>query len=382
MKKQQRDNFLISFFKKKEKYKILAEYFVRLIREDPSAPKESIHTILYRIKDESRLIEKIDQENMRAEFDMKPITDKNFHERIGDLIGIRIICLRLSDIVKVEAYLEFLVEEKILNFIQKPDYKRSFVLPISLDKVSSQNINLQYSGYSSIHYQIKLGENSDVSETFKGIQIELQLRTILEEAWGEIDHKYRYSYSRTGEAFPEHIHSGFYNLSAYLQAAAMQAEQLCREVEAHRLTRSLKSKRNKKTSISPEYERKEPKEQINGFADPLKASSALKSVLEEAFGFKPTARTLTYIIKRLNKLGYSQRSKRFFHKIFTRHRLNEFRNIYQEVFKRDPFTNNNNRNIDIINAVNFALFDEIDGTMVATEGLRSTLKWRKDRLSI
>jgi hypothetical protein len=104
--------------------------------------------------------------------------------------------------------------------------------------------------------------------------------------------------------------------------------------------------------------------------------------LEETFGFKPTARTLTYIIKRLNKLEYSQRSKRFFHKIFTKRRLNEFRNIYQEVFKRDPFTNDNNRNIDIINAVNFALFDEIEGTMVATEGLRSTLKWRKDRLSI
>ena len=379
MKKQQRDNFLISFFKEKEKYKTLAEYFVRLIRDDPSAPKESIHTILYRIKDESRLIEKIDQENMNSEFDMKPITHKNFHERIGDIIGIRIICLRLSDIVKVEAYLKFLVEENLLKFIQKPDYKRSFVLPIGLGKVSPQNINLQYSGYSSIHYQIKLGENSDVSETFKSIQIELQLRTILEEAWGEIDHKYRYSYSRIGETFPEHIHSGFYNLSAYLQAAAMQAEQLCREVEAHRLTKSLKLKRNKNRSVSPEYE---SKEQINGSVDPLEVSSALKSVLEEIFGFKPTARTLAYIIKRLNKLEYSQRSKRFFHKIFTKRRLNEFRNIYQEVFKRDPFTNDNNRNIDIINAVNFALFDEIEGTMVATEGLRSTLKWRKDRLSI
>nr|WP_319393188.1 GTP pyrophosphokinase [uncultured Desulfobacter sp.] len=379
MKKQQRDNILISFFKGKKKYKILAEYFIRLIRDDPSAPKESIHTILYRIKDESRLIEKIDQENMNSEFDMKPITHNNFHERIGDIIGIRIICLRLSDIVKVEAYLAFLVEEKILKFIQKPDYKRSFVLPIGLDKVTPQNVNLQYSGYSSIHYQIKLGENSDVSETFKNIQIELQLRTILEEAWGEIDHKYRYRYSRIGETFPEHIHSGFYNLSAYLQAAAMQAEQLCREIEAHRLTKSLKSKKNKKTSVSPEYE---SKKQINGFVDPLEASSVLKSVLEETFGFKPTARTLTYIIKRLNKLGYSQRSKSFFHKIFKKRRLNEFRNIYQEILKRDPFTNNNNRNIDIINAVNFALFDEIEGTMVATEGLRSTLKWRKDRLSI
>jgi hypothetical protein len=113
LRKKQRDNFLISFFKEKEKYKNLAEFIVRLIRDDPLTPKESIHTILYRIKDESRLIEKIDQENISSEFDIKPITHKNFHERIGDIIGIRIICLRLSDIVKVEAYLKFLVEEKI-----------------------------------------------------------------------------------------------------------------------------------------------------------------------------------------------------------------------------------------------------------------------------
>jgi putative GTP pyrophosphokinase len=379
LRKKQRDNFLISFFKEKEKYKNLAEFIVRLIRDDPLTPKESIHTILYRIKDESRLIEKIDQENISSEFDINPITHKNFHERIGDIIGIRIICLRLSDIVKVEAYLKFLVEEKILTFIREPDYKRSFVLPIDPGEAAPKDINLKYSGYSSIHYQVKLGDNSDASEEFKMIQIELQLRTILEEAWGEIDHKYRYAYSRIGDTLPEHVHSGFYNLSAYLQAAAMQAEQLCREVEAHRLSRSLKSKGKKEISISPEHGGKET---INAFVDQFAMPSALKSVLEETFGFKPTAKTLTYILKRFNKFGYSQRSKSFFQKMFKKRRLNEFQTIYQEVLNRAPFKDSNNRNIDIINAVNFALFDEIEGTKVAKEGLRSTLKWRKNRSSL
>ena len=379
MRKQQRNNILISFFKVKEKYEKLAGYIVRLIRDDPSVPKESIHTILYRIKDEARLIEKIDQENSSSANNVKSITHKNFQERIGDIIGIRVICLRLSDIVKVEAYLELLVEEKILNFMREPDHKRSFVLPIDPGEAAPQDINLQYSGYSSIHYQVKLGENSDVSEEFKKIQVELQLRTILEEAWGEIDHKYRYAYSRIGGTLPEHIHSGFYNLSAYLQAAAMQAEQLCREVEAHRLSRGVKSKGKKAVPFASEYGGKKTP---NGFVDQLTVPPALQSVLEETFGFKPTARTLTYIMERFNKLGYSQRSKRFFQKMFKRDRLNEFRTIYQEVLNRDPFKDINNRNIDIINAVNFALFDEIDGTMVAKEGLRSTLKWRKDRSSL
>ncbi len=379
MRKKQRDDLLISFFKEKENYKKLAEYVVRLLEDDPSAPKESIHTILYRIKDASRLIEKIDQENISPESNMAPITHKNFKERIGDIIGIRIVCLRLSDIVNVEAYLEYLVEEKILTFIQQPDYKRTFVLPIDPGKAVPKDVSLQYSGYSSIHYQVKLGENSDAGQAFKHIQIELQLRTILEEAWGEIDHKYRYSYSRIGDTLPGHIHSGFYNLSAYLQAAAMQAEQLCRDVEAYSLKRPLKSKGNIKISIPPESEEKET---INGLADPLQVPPALKSVLEETFGFKTTTRTLAYIMRRLKKLGFSQRSKSFFQKIFKKRRLNEFRSVYQEVLNQDPFKDSANRNIDLINAVNFALFDEIEGAMVAKEGLRSTLKWRKDRLSI
>ena len=82
---------------------------------------------------------------------------------------------------------------KYLNSYENPIIRDHFVLPIDPGEVAPQNINLQYSGYSSIHYQVKLGENSDVSEKFKRNQVELQLRTILEEAWGEIDHKYRYA---------------------------------------------------------------------------------------------------------------------------------------------------------------------------------------------
>lgn len=379
MRKQQRDNILISFFKEKEKYEKLAGYIVRLIRDDPSAPRESIHTILYRIKDEARLIEKIDQENSSSGIDVKPVTHQNFQERIKDIIGIRIICLRLSDIVKVESYLELLVEEKILHFMREPDHKRSFVLPIDPGEDASQNINLQYSGYSSVHYQIKLGENSDASEAFKKIQAELQLRTILEEAWGEIDHKYRYAYSRIGNSLPEHIHSGFYNLSAYLQAAAMQAEQLCREVDSHMLLMPLQSKGKKGIpGASGQSGKKTPYDLV----DQVTILPVIKSVLEETFGFDPTVRTLIYIMKRFHKLGYSQRSKRFFQKMFKKKRLKEFQTIYYEVLNQDPFKDINNRNIDIINAVNFVLFNEIEGARVAKEGLRSTLKWRKDRSSL
>ena len=57
---------------------------------------------------------------------------------------------------------------------------------------------------NSDHYQVKLGEKSDAPYGFKDLQFEFQLRTILEAAWGEIDHKFRYVRSRNGVSFLEY----------------------------------------------------------------------------------------------------------------------------------------------------------------------------------
>ena len=376
MRKRQKEAILISFFKVKEKYEKLAEYIVHLIRDDPSSPKESLHTITYRIKDEARLIEKIDEENKQLGVEAAPITQKNFQERVGDILGIRLICLRLSDIKRVEAYLGLLAEEKILRFIRKPDQKKSFVLPVDPGEEIPEGLDLRYSGYSSIHYQVELGENSDATDELKGLQIEFQLRTILEEAWGEIDHKYRYVLSRSGDTLPEYIHTGFYNLSAYLQAAALQVEHLCRQAEAHRLLRTRKAKGKLVAPVVAEPSSHEIR--MDGPNQTI-LPPALQTVLEKTFGFKLTVRTLTYVLKRLDEFGYAEQPQVLFQKIFTENRLQEFRTIYREVLNREAFEDNSKRNVDAINAVNFALFDEIQGRKVAQEGLRSALRWRKER---
>ena len=376
MRKRQKEAILISFFREKEKYERLAEYIFHLIRDDPSAPKDSIHTITYRIKDETRLIEKIDEENNNRGVDAAPISLKNFRERISDLLGIRIICLRLTDIQRVETYLGFLAEESILRFIHKPDQKRSFVLPVDPGEAIPEGLDLRYSGYSSIHYQVKLGENSDANDELKGLQVEFQLRTILEEAWGEIDHKYRYVLSRRGVELPDHIHSGFYNLSAYLQAAALQAEHLCRQAEARRPSKiqSTRVKPAVPITVSPRSS-----ETVIDKAEAKTALLALNAVLKETFGFQPTVRTLNYILKRLDGLGQAEQPQVLFRNVLSENRLQEFRTIFQKVLDRVAFKDKRNRNVDVINAVNYALFEEIHGKTVAKEGLRSVLGRRNQR---
>jgi ppGpp synthetase/RelA/SpoT-type nucleotidyltranferase len=376
MKKHRREAILISFLNEKERYKRLAEYIVHLIKDDPSSPKESLHTIIYRIKDELRLIEKIDNQNKELEAGAPPITEKNYQTRVGDLLGVRIICLRLSDIEKVAAYLGLLSEEKILCFIKGPDQRRSFILPVDPGESLPDGIDLTYGGYSSIHYQAALGENSEVSSGLENLQFELQLRTILEEAWGEIDHKYRYVRSRNGAALPDYIHTGFYNLSAYLQVAALQAEHLCRLSEVRSLNKTAKFNGAPETS----FENGASSIDIDGneagqepFAPPL------ETYLEEILGFKVTLRTLTYIERRLDEVGFAEKPPTVLQKVFTKDRVVEFQAIFRDTLNLIPFTNAKERNIDVINALNFAIFDELQGKRVAREGLRSVLRWRKER---
>ncbi len=379
MKKRQKQAILISFLQEKEKYKKLAEYIVHLIQDDPSSPKESLHTIIYRLKDELRLIEKINMLNKaRIEAGTPTITKKNYQASIGDLLGVRIICLRLADVEKIEAYLKLLSEENILHFVKGPDQKRSFILPVDPGEAIPFGIDLRYTGYSSIHYQIRLGENSDAPPGLKDLHVELQLRTILEEAWSEIDHKYRYMRSRSGEILPEYIHTGFYNLSAYLQVAALQAEYLCRLAEDHCLMKSPEGTGDAvilrdDTLHSDAMEKDEPSHKIS--------PSTIEVHLERLFGVKVTLRTLIYIEKRLGELHLGKTQDKTLAQLFGKNRLLEFKTIFQEIFHIEPFVNAKDGSIDVINALNFAIFYELQGKRVAQEGLRAVLRWRKNRLT-
>ena len=372
----QKEAILISFLNEKVRYKKLAEYIVHLIGDDLSSPKESLHTIIYRIKDELRIIEKIDKQNKALEAGVPPITEKNYQTRVGDLLGVRIICLRLSDIEKVEAYLGLLSEEKILRFLKGPDQKRSFILPVDPGESISDGIDLTYSGYSSIHYQVKLGENSDAPSGLEDLQFEFQLRTILEEAWGEIDHKYRYMRSRNGTALPDYIHTGFYNFSAYLQVASLQAEYLCRLAEAHSLKKTTQVKGKPAIPCINEPSSMDI-DKNEACQKPL--ASTIEMYLEEILGFKVTVRTLTYFERRLDEVGFAEKPNEILQKVFTEDRILEFKAIFREILNFIPFSNEKERNIDAINAINFAIFDELQGKRVAQEGLRSVLRWRKER---
>ena len=368
MKKHRKEAILISFLKEKEQYKRLAEFVVRLIQDDPSAPIDSLHTIIYRIKDDSRLIEKIDMLNSTVASAKEIITVKNYQAEIPDLLGVRIICLRLSDVGTIEGYLNLLAKEKIIRFIKGPEQKNTFVLPLDLGESIPEGTDLRYTGYSSIHYRMQLGENANAPPDLPELQFELQLRTILEEAWSEIDHKYRYVRSRSGIHLPEHIHTGFYNLSAFLQVAALQAEYLCRSAEAYNLVRQR------------DPGEKQPAPPAHSPDSTTLTGEEIASDLQKILGVEVTPRTIMYIQRRLAELKAEETRSTTLRQLLLKNRLVEFRTIFQEILTVKPFAAALDLSIDVINALNFAISCELEGKRVAREGLRLVLRWRKNRL--
>ena len=142
-----------------------------------------IHTVKTRIKDPEHLIEKIIR--IKTENPDLLIDIDNYNCIINDLVGVRTLHLFKED------------WEAIHQFIIKTwELKKTPVANISAE--DSERLIEKYQengckiyehphGYRSVHYVI-LFERSKTQK----IPVEIQVRTILEEAWSEIDHLVRY----------------------------------------------------------------------------------------------------------------------------------------------------------------------------------------------
>jgi len=145
--------------------------------------EKAIHSIKYRIKDSEHLIEKIIRKTIQ-----KPdanINVKNYRQRIRDLIGLRAMHLFKEEWASIHDYLfanwEMLSAPRA-NY-KKGDSEQLLESYMSRGLVLNEHIH----GYRSIHYYIKLKQGR------AEIAAEVQLRTLFEEAWSEIDHYLRYS---------------------------------------------------------------------------------------------------------------------------------------------------------------------------------------------
>lgn len=163
-----------------------------------------IHSIRYRIKSPDSLLVKIIEkkfENANKEGKYNKITADNYFKILTDLIGVRIIIRyryewqEIHKLIWNKYYKEgksylldyekdyvhgggvFIAEKPIVYYRHGEEKKNYEIFGRDVFDIKLSDI-----GYSSIHYIVN----------YNGEYIELQVRTIYDEAWSECDHDFVY----------------------------------------------------------------------------------------------------------------------------------------------------------------------------------------------
>lgn len=162
-----------------------------------------VHSIRHRIKDLDHLLEKIERKNAEDE-DRDPsekkgqITAENLFSRITDLAGVRVLHLHVSQFEVIHTALMEKIEEGEFTLFEPP--KAYTWDPESNEYLGRLGLKreLKESYYTSIHYVLRPNSRSQAT-------CEVQVRTLLEEVWGEIDHTMNYPQPTQDEYCREQI---------------------------------------------------------------------------------------------------------------------------------------------------------------------------------
>jgi GTP pyrophosphokinase len=160
-----------------------------------------IHSVKKRMKDPAHLKDKLTRKLREAQDagEVFGINKENIFTEITDLGGYRILHLHTRQTDRINAaLLKVLKEEAQCTVLEGP--KANVWDQESKSYFESIGIETEYNPrmYSSVHYVVQ--PNSKIKVT-----IEIQLRTLSEEIWGEVDHKFNYPHSVDSVACREQI---------------------------------------------------------------------------------------------------------------------------------------------------------------------------------
>ena len=172
-------------------YENQADFISNILRSQPM-----IHSVKSRIKDPDRLIEKIirkiEDRKLKYGEDFQFTLD-NYKNEINDLIGIRVIHIFKDQWQDIHEFITetWKVIEVTANVREGDNTKKFEELDIE--------VRSRISGYRSVHYLVEF------YPTNEKVIAEIQVRTIFEEGYGEIDHRLRYSHVEIPEILKSNL---------------------------------------------------------------------------------------------------------------------------------------------------------------------------------
>ena len=143
---------------------------------------KAVHSVRWRVKDTDHLLEKIVRKRKDRNRKYRDITVANYRVKVTDLVGLRALHLFKDDCVSIDKDIRaaWPQKEKPTAYIREGDTARQQLRDMRLTVKNHKD------GYRSIHYICQTQPTKAV------VLAEIQVRTIFEEGWSEIDHRIRY----------------------------------------------------------------------------------------------------------------------------------------------------------------------------------------------
>lgn len=178
---------MVDLYRQKKK---LFEFFLQSVQSsfatDPalnSGIPTVIHSLRARLKDEDHLAKKI----ARKRADGKAINPENLFTTVTDLAGLRVLHLHQDQFQEIHEFIAKKIKTKTWKLLEKPVAYTWDPESVDFFKSFKLRTEVKPSYYTSVHYLLTPG-----NEEGSGICCEVQVRTLFEEAWGEIDHSINY----------------------------------------------------------------------------------------------------------------------------------------------------------------------------------------------
>ena len=156
-------------------------------------PLPLVHSVKSRVKDKDHLLEKICRK-----WHEKEITAENLFDEITDFAGVRVLHLHTQQFAEIHRAIMHHIDKGFWTLLEPPvayswdPEAIKFFEGLGLAAVTRATY------YTSIHYVVKPHSNTDLT-------CEIQVRTLFEEIWGEIDHSLNYPKATTNIACREQL---------------------------------------------------------------------------------------------------------------------------------------------------------------------------------
>ncbi len=198
------NEFITWYRSNKELYSAFTNIINSLVETLLQEAEISYHSVSGRIKTEESIVEKTKRK------------DYSSPEQITDLSGVRIITYTTAEIPKVCGIIEKEFEIDVEN---------------SGDKLA--NLDPNQVGYLSIHYVLKLkSSRTNLAEykRYEGLYCEVQIRSLLQHAWAEIEHDRNYKFSGI---LPKELRRRFYLVAGTLELMDNEFTNLTKEIDKY-----------------------------------------------------------------------------------------------------------------------------------------------------